>query len=125
MRLVREKERKAITGVPTSTCYDLINKDLYPRPVKIGVRAVAWVYEELIEWNRQRVEESRRDTHASNAIVSPRDPAMARRSVRHASRKLTHVSQVDSCQQISAPDEAKTTFQPNSDFGESNGKRRS
>jgi prophage regulatory protein len=59
-RLVREKERRAITGVPTSTAYALIAKGLYPTPVRIGERSVAWVEDELLAWNEQRIAEGRR-----------------------------------------------------------------
>jgi prophage regulatory protein len=58
MRLVRETERRWITGVPTSTCYLLMKQGRFPLPVKLyGTRAVAWVYDELVEWNQSRIDE--------------------------------------------------------------------
>jgi prophage regulatory protein len=58
MRLVRDPERKRLTGVPTSTCYLLMKQGKFPKPVKLyGNRAVAWVESELIAWNEARLAE--------------------------------------------------------------------
>ena len=58
MKLIRERERREITGVPTSTCYVLMSEGRFPKSVKLyGNRAVAWVYEELVQWNQARVAE--------------------------------------------------------------------
>jgi prophage regulatory protein len=54
-RLVRERERREITGIPTSTCYQLMRAGQFPFPVKIGPRAVAWVESELHEWVDARI----------------------------------------------------------------------
>ena len=54
-RLVREPERKQITGVPTSTWYDLIEQGLAPRPVKLSRHAVAWPHTELATLNAARI----------------------------------------------------------------------
>ena len=70
MRLVRNPERRAITGVPDSTCYLLMDQGRYPKPVKLyGARAVAWVYDELIEWNQARAAE--RETTPAPASSTP------------------------------------------------------
>jgi predicted DNA-binding transcriptional regulator AlpA len=49
-RFVREPEREHITGEPTSTWYDLQNRGLAPRPYPLGVRTVAWSFNELTDW---------------------------------------------------------------------------
>ena len=59
-RFVRERERREITGVPTSTWYELMGEGEAPLPVKIGPRSVAWVCSELSKWQAQRIAE--RDT---------------------------------------------------------------
>jgi predicted DNA-binding transcriptional regulator AlpA len=43
MRLVRERERARITGVPRSTWYLKMQQGLAPKPVPLGEHAVAWV----------------------------------------------------------------------------------
>ena len=58
MRLVRNPERRRLTGVPTSTCYLLMKQGKFPKPVKLyGSRAGAWVESELIAWNQARLDE--------------------------------------------------------------------
>jgi predicted DNA-binding transcriptional regulator AlpA len=49
-RAVREPERLTITGVPTSSWYQLQNEGRAPKPFPIGDRTVAWSLNELTEW---------------------------------------------------------------------------
>ncbi len=56
-RFVRERERREITGVPTSTWYQMMGEGDAPQPVKIGPRAVAWLLSELSEWQSNRIAE--------------------------------------------------------------------
>jgi len=51
---VREPEREAITGVPTSTWYELQDKGLAPKPFPLTERTVAWSFNELTEWVEAR-----------------------------------------------------------------------
>lgn len=62
MRLVREKERARITGVPRSTWYLKMQKGEAPKPVALGEHAVAWVESELLEWVQSQID--RRDAGA-------------------------------------------------------------
>ena len=62
-RFVRERERREITGVPTSTWYELMGEGEAPKPVNIGPRAVAWQLSELTAWQQLRIAE--RDGHAA------------------------------------------------------------
>ena len=56
-RLVREKERKLITSVPRSSCYEMIRDGTFPKPVSISKQCRAWVESELFAWNEKRVAE--------------------------------------------------------------------
>jgi prophage regulatory protein len=49
-RAVREPERERITGVPTSTWYDLQKRGLAPKPFRISARCVAWSFNKLTAW---------------------------------------------------------------------------
>jgi predicted DNA-binding transcriptional regulator AlpA len=49
-RAVREPERLEITGVPTSTWYELQDEGRAPKPFPIGNRIVAWSLNELSGW---------------------------------------------------------------------------
>lgn len=53
-RIIREKECKLITGIPTSTRYEMIRKGKFPRPIKLGERAVGWIYQEVCDFIEER-----------------------------------------------------------------------
>lgn len=53
-RIIREKECKLITGIPTSTRYEMISKGTFPRPIKLGARAVGWIYQEVNAFIEER-----------------------------------------------------------------------
>jgi prophage regulatory protein len=49
--IAREAQRYELTGVPTSTWYDLQNAGLAPKPIHLGgPRSVGWLIEELEQW---------------------------------------------------------------------------
>jgi prophage regulatory protein len=60
-RLVREAERKSITGITQSTWYEHISAGLAPPPIKLGKFAAAYPYGELIALNAARVSGKRDD----------------------------------------------------------------
>ena len=49
-RLLRLRDVKEITGLGKSTIYDMMNKDKFPRPVRIAQKAVAWKSEDIDAW---------------------------------------------------------------------------
>ena len=49
-RIVREAERRVITGVPTSGWYVMQAKGTAPKPVRLGPRSVGWLLSELEGW---------------------------------------------------------------------------
>jgi predicted DNA-binding transcriptional regulator AlpA len=56
--ICREAERRAITGVPTSSWYVLQEKGLAPKPVRLGPRSVGWDRQCLFRWVEERLAES-------------------------------------------------------------------
>ncbi|BCB60789.1 transcriptional regulator [Halomonas sp. A020] len=54
--VVREK-----TGMSTTGVYRGMERGDFPKPVRIGPRAVAWVESEIDEWIEQRIEASRQE----------------------------------------------------------------
>jgi prophage regulatory protein len=50
----RRREVEALTGLARSTIYDLMSKGLFPRPVKITGKAVAWQERSIAAWMAQR-----------------------------------------------------------------------
>jgi len=50
MKLIRIKEVMNRTGLARSTVYKYISEEAFPKPIKLGTRAVAWVESEIEAW---------------------------------------------------------------------------
>lgn len=57
MRLIRLKEVIDSTGLARSTIYKFISEGMFPKPVSLGERCVAWVEGEVHKWILSRIEE--------------------------------------------------------------------
>ena len=64
MRLIKLKEVMDCTGLARSTIYKYISEQVFPKPVPLGERAVAWVESEIQDWILEKV--AQRDTGKSN-----------------------------------------------------------
>ena len=49
-KLLRRPEVEAITGLSCSSIYALMAKGEFPRPMRVGPRAVAWRDSDVQEW---------------------------------------------------------------------------
>lgn len=56
MRLIRLKEVMQLTGLARSTIYKYLAEGLFPKPVSLGDRCVAWVEKEVHDWILVRIE---------------------------------------------------------------------
>ena len=56
-RLLRRPEVEAVTGLARATIYQKMAAGHFPRPVKIGVRAVAWPLSVIEKWIETRKRE--------------------------------------------------------------------
>lgn len=56
-RLLRIKEVETVVGKKKSSIYA---DETFPRPIKIGPRASAWVGAEVAQWIEHRIEVSRK-----------------------------------------------------------------
>lgn len=54
-RMLRRNEVEAITGRSRSAIYEGIATGTFPRPVKIGARAVAWPESVIRKWIAERM----------------------------------------------------------------------
>lgn len=61
IRLLRLPEVMNKTGYGKAWIYHLINEGLFPQPVKIGVRAIAFIESEIDEWIVSAIERSRKN----------------------------------------------------------------
>lgn len=50
----RRTEVESITGLSRSTIYDMMARGDFPRPVRIGAKAVAWPESKISKWLSQR-----------------------------------------------------------------------
>jgi prophage regulatory protein len=50
MKLLRRKQVEKMTGLSRSSIYAMIAEGRFPRQRKIGLRAVAWMEDEIILW---------------------------------------------------------------------------
>lgn len=57
MRFLKLREVLFSTGLSRSTIYKYIADDLFPKPVSLGERSVAWVEDEVNDWLIARVHE--------------------------------------------------------------------
>lgn len=55
-RMLRRKEVEAITGRSRSAIYEGMATGTFPKPVKIGARAVAWPESVIRKWIAERME---------------------------------------------------------------------
>ena len=62
-KLLRRPTVEDLTGLSRSTIYEMMTREDFPRPLKIGRRAVAWRESEILEWIEDR---------ASRTIISYR-----------------------------------------------------
>ncbi len=58
--ILRRKQVEARTGFPRSTLYLKISRGEFPKPIKIGARAVGWIESDISAWIESRIAESRR-----------------------------------------------------------------
>jgi prophage regulatory protein len=53
-RIFRRPDVEAIVGLGRSTIYDLMARGLFPRPVRLGDRAVGWRESDIHKWLESR-----------------------------------------------------------------------
>ena len=54
-RILRRREVEARTGLSRSTLYAQMAEGAFPRPVRLGKRAVGWTESTISEWLESRV----------------------------------------------------------------------
>lgn len=53
-RLIRKPEVLSCTGLSNTTLYDLVKQGLFPSPVRLTTRSVAWKEDEVDQWIAER-----------------------------------------------------------------------
>ena len=52
---LRDRRVTEVTGIPRSTRYEMIERGEFPKPVRLGVRIVAWSATEIAKWQQDHV----------------------------------------------------------------------
>jgi len=55
LRFIKRKEVETITGLSRSSIYAKMESGSFPSAIKLGERSVAWIYDEVLEWAKNRV----------------------------------------------------------------------
>lgn len=66
-RIIRRPNVEARTGIPKSSIYALMAKGEFPKPIKIGARAVGWLDSDIDAWINEQVSASRGGSSAGVA----------------------------------------------------------
>jgi prophage regulatory protein len=61
-RILRLKDVCKITGLGRSCIYQLQAEKRFPNRIKIGVRTVGWLEDEVQQWLADRISDSRHET---------------------------------------------------------------
>ncbi|MBT9570044.1 MAG: AlpA family phage regulatory protein [Pseudomonas umsongensis] len=67
IEFIRLPEVKRLVGFGTTKIYEMANQGLFPKQVQLGARSVAWVKSEVLQWNRDKLAESRGQVSTSSA----------------------------------------------------------
>ena len=59
IEFIRLREVKRLTGLSTATIYRMAVSETFPKQVKLGTKAVAWIKSEVLDWSREQVKRSR------------------------------------------------------------------
>ena len=55
-KILRRHEVERATGLPRSTLYAKIASGAFPKPIRLGVRAVGWLERDVADWLRARID---------------------------------------------------------------------
>ena len=77
-RFLRRSEVEFRTGLSRSSIYASMDKGRFPRPKRIGKRAVAWDEADIERWLAQRIEADPRDLNSpKRRTAETTDPSTA------------------------------------------------
>ena len=63
-RLLRREEVETLVGLSRSSIYAAMAKGDFPRPLRVGQRAVRWSEADIAHWLSTRAEANPQDIHA-------------------------------------------------------------
>lgn len=61
MKFLRRPQVQALTGLPCSTIYEMMDRGTFPRPIRLTPRIVGWLEADVRQWQEARLAESGRE----------------------------------------------------------------
>lgn len=61
--ILRRKDVEKATGLPRSSIYELMDRNAFPRPIKLSAKRVGWLSTEIEAWQKSRI--AARDSEAA------------------------------------------------------------
>jgi len=58
--LIRRQKVQELTGLSRSGIYEKMSRDVFPKPISLGEKSVAWLEVEIHEWIASRIADSRK-----------------------------------------------------------------
>lgn len=59
IEFIRLPEVKKLVGLGTTKIYTMASKGLFPKQVRLGGRAVAWIKSEVLQWSNDQIAAAR------------------------------------------------------------------
>lgn len=59
-QFLRIADVQNLTGLPESTIFRWVATGKFPKPIKLGPRAVGWLQSEVADWQREKITASGR-----------------------------------------------------------------
>lgn len=57
----------SLVGLSQTTIYDMASDGRFPKQVKVGGRAVAWIKSEVLQWSQDRIAAARADQASASS----------------------------------------------------------
>jgi prophage regulatory protein len=59
IEFIRLPEVKKLVGLGTTKIYTMASQGLFPKQVRLGGRAVAWIKSEVLQWSNEQIAAAR------------------------------------------------------------------
>lgn len=53
--ILRRKDVEKATGLPRSSIYELMDRNEFPRPIKLSSKSVGWIESEIQSWINAKI----------------------------------------------------------------------
>jgi prophage regulatory protein len=70
-RILRRREVESVTGKPRSSIYADIAAGTFPKPIPLGEKAVGWLEDEIVQWQKARIAERDRPERGTRSATPP------------------------------------------------------